>query len=302
MDRSEHPGVPQRPPASAELVMDSLDRYTDPFERLTGQIPANDFTISRNQALLYGYFTRLAITQILLEYRIPTITPRNNTLVLTTSPAQNIYTVTLPEGFYSATSLAAAIEQAVLALPGNPFAGFTATAGNDFGGITLDSPGVQFIVDAQYNNVPEDIYNASRTAITVGATPANLTTAANTQVLGAPQLTYTRYIDLVSDRMTKFQRVKDATTKFPKNQTSIIARMYLTPPNQSNQITATAGIGSVPFDICIDYNTPKHIKWSPDEAVNELDFRLYDEYGDLLYWDKDLAPTEFQLTVLASET
>lgn len=298
----EHPGQPIRPPASAEFVMDSLDRYTDPFQRLTGTIPANDFLLSRQQALLYGYFTRLAITQILLEYRVPTITPRNNTLVLTTSPAQNIYTVTLDTGYYNETTLAAEIQTKVLALPGNPFAGFTATAGNAFGGITLACAGVQFLVDAQYDNIVDHIYNASRTAITVGATNENLTIAGNTQVLQAPQLSYTRYIDLVSDRLTKFQRVKDGTTKSPKNQTAIVARMYLTAPNSSDPITATTGVGSLPFNLCIDYNTPKHIKWSPNEALNELDFRLYDEFGDLLYWDADVAPTEFQLTILASET
>lgn len=297
----EHDGTPIRPPASAEFVMDSLDRYATPFEQLTGNEPANDFILSRGQALLYGYFTRLAIAQIQLQYRLPTITPRNNTLVLTDA-AQNIYTVDLSGGFYNPTQLAAMIQAQVLALPGTPFPAFTAAYNPATGGIVLSCATVQFIVDAQYDNNPTNTQNAAATAITIGATRDNLSTLANTQVLGPPQLSYTRYIDVVSDRLTKFQRVKDGTTKAPKNQTAIVARIYLTAPNTTDQISATTGIGSTPFNLCVDYNTPKHIKWSPNEALNELDFRLYDEWGDLLYWDADLAPTEFQMTILASET
>jgi hypothetical protein len=57
-------------------------------------------------------------------------------------------------------------------------------------------------------------------------------------------------------------------------------------------------------------NTPKVIKWTPDTAINSIDFQMRDCYGDLL-WTADLEPafpytgetfnTEFQMTLLCVE-
>ena len=59
-------------------------------------------------------------------------------------------------------------------------------------------------------------------------------------------------------------------------------------------------LGCQPFIMTADLNTPKTCRWSVDEAVYELDFQLYDQYGDLIYWD-NIFPTEFQMTLLATE-
>jgi hypothetical protein len=78
----------------------------------------------------------------------------------------------------------------------------------------------------------------------------------------------------------------------------VIARIYLTALN-TRVDPNTSGGG--PFDICWSPQAPKHMMWSPDEAISELDFRLYDEFGQLLPWSP-LFNTEFQMTILASET
>jgi hypothetical protein len=75
------------------------------------------------------------------------------------------------------------------------------------------------------------------------------------------------------------------------------------PPNQrlASDISGNPSPGSSPCDIVVDYNTPKHIRWSNDETVYELDFRLFDQFGQPLYWTPQNA-TEFCLTMVASET
>jgi hypothetical protein len=51
----------------------------------------------------------------------------------------------------------------------------------------------------------------------------------------------------------------------------------------------------------IDYNTPKHIRWSPDQAINNFDIQFKDEFGQIITWNTRY-PTEYQMTFLASET
>jgi hypothetical protein len=58
-----------------------------------------------------------------------------------------------------------------------------------------------------------------------------------------------------------------------------------------------------------DLNSPKVINWTPDTAVNSLDFQLRDCYGDLLFTrvplvgggDGEVFNTEFQMTLLCIE-
>jgi hypothetical protein len=128
----------------------------------------------------------------------------------------------------------------------------------------------------------------------------NRTNAADIKQSPPFKLLYTAYVDILSNKLTKYQDVKDTDTKALK-QTNQIARVYLAgqgSPQQQIQINA---IGSSPFTVVATLTNTKVIQWDPDEAVYELDFELRDQYGDLLYWQSDIAPTEFQLTFLCSE-
>jgi hypothetical protein len=114
----------------------------------------------------------------------------------------------------------------------------------------------------------------------------------------------TRYIDLCSSYLTKYQRVKDVTTLPSHTISNVIARIYPTAPNTRVPLANDGSIGSQPFSLCIDYNTPKHIRWSPDEGVSNFDLQLRDEYGDLIPFDvtNGAYGCEYQLTILASES
>ena len=125
-------------------------------------------------------------------------------------------------------------------------------------------------------------------------------------------------------------RVKDSETSWSPD-TSVITRIYLTnqgtitsPSVLYKEITGSAptqqitfdefAVGSRPFILNYTPNTPKNIKWSPDQAVVDFDIRVVDEYGDVVPWNLFTQNTilgqptnfqeffEFQLTVLCSET
>ena len=316
---SEHQGVPQRPPAYAYLLIDSKDRYSTAQQQVLGNVPANDFHIQRGNALLYGYFTRLAITQVLFDWKLPTIVGgKNDTILIYNSDADVSGQIIIPPGFYTPQALAAELQtliqnEAPLGLPGMTVqysslnGGFVFESNGDdwyfqdptLSGITVNDPALQTTV--------------LRTYATIGVTATNLGPPNADQILAPPNMIYSRYVDIVSKEMTKYQNVKDNDTS-PQNQLSqVVVRLYTTPPNSfiptgfvpgapPNAVDDTTALGDRQFTICVDYNTPKHIKWNPNEALYNTDFQVYDEFGELLPWDNNLYPWEFCLTIVASET
>ena len=71
---------------------------------------------------------------------------------------------------------------------------------------------------------------------------------------------------------------------------------------------SSGALGSAPFIMTFDLNTPKVVGWSVDTAINSLDFQMRDCYGDLLYVDGfnntggfEGFSTEFQMTLLCVE-
>ena len=311
MDHTEHPGIPQRPPASAYLMVDSTDRQPrDAVFNVPIASPANDFYINRNQALLFGYFTRLAITQLQFDWSVQTImTGVNDTFVINYGGTN--YEVKLDNGYYNPTTLAAEVETQLQAI--GALAAFTCIWNPLYQSLQIDSnvasPGGDFFFvtpsDGPLLSPPVSNQVLTRTYRTLGVGNNNTgitSPPTNTQFLGTPKLIMTDYVDIVSRNLTKYQRVKDTDTAPLNNKSYLIARVYLCPPGQRVITDASGGLGDSPFFICVDYNTPKHIKWSPGEPVSQIDLQVLDQYGQLLPWDSVEAPWEFQLTIVASET
>jgi hypothetical protein len=114
------------------------------------------------------------------------------------------------------------------------------------------------------------------------------------------KILYTPYVDILSNNLTKYQDVKDSDTK-PNKQANFIARVYLNGQGSPQLSLNTNAPGSRPFYVLATLNNTKVIQWSPEEAVYNLDFELRDAFGELLYWDSEVAPTEFQITLMCSE-
>ena len=121
---NQHIGQTIRPPSTALLTVDSEDRFPDyPTKRQTlGQYAAGDlvynaspyyFTISKNESLMNGFFTRLAVTEVVFPWSIPNINNTCSSIYFNYNIAGGVSGETLirvPTNFYNPSALAAFLQ------------------------------------------------------------------------------------------------------------------------------------------------------------------------------------------------
>lgn len=267
--------------------------------------PSVQLNFDKKAAQLQGYFHRLAITDYNLQWRTANINDRNNIFEINNSTINEVSAYELPGGFYNHNKLASTMESLV-----NSDGMFSTM---QFSTVINPNGSIQFYSAAGHQwqfNVPSAIG-----AIVAPSQPWTSASLKFYNTLGLPlaavqseyssitslptSLAYTKYIDICSEELTKFQRVKDSMTRSANAQQGVLARIYLvdsfTSANPLNSIVQN------PFDVQSSIPTPKQIRWNPSEYVYNFDLTVYDEYGDVLFWDANNS-TEYQLTMQASET
>lgn len=267
----------------------------------------NNFTISSPGALIYGYIKKIIVSQIQLQYNIPTICQGRNDRLVFESAGAVLGSLTIPFGFYTPDELAAAIEglaaaPSVLAplnlnVTYNLLDGFTFTSAAP---INFSFPSPEFLLAQGYTQ--GEIETVLKTYRTIGMNFENgEQTATPTQIsFEYPNFLYTPYIDIYSDVLTNYQNIKDTNTSIAKPK-GLIARIFLSGVGSPQYTTETFALGASPFVMTADLNSPKVIKWTPDVAVPSIDFQLRDCYGDFIPGDVERYPTEFQMTLLCVE-
>jgi hypothetical protein len=338
--------------ANAILAISSTDRYTSYLQGnanqpisnvLEGEYNAqgpysNDFSITAPNALINGYINTIKVSQVQLQYNVPTIIPDRNDLLpvyYESSVGAGTYyfqLVTIPYGFYTPDALAAILESILAAdipslIPWN--VGYFGETGLDQGFNVSTASGKRFYFptpfDMRNSGQPLSelqVANALKTYKLFGFTQSDSDPDLSQISWSSPQFLYTPYIDILSDALTNYQKLKDTDSSVTRRK-GLVARLYLSgvgSPQITNrtEIDVTTGItvmtstalGSYPFVLTYDLNTPKIVNWTPDTAVNSLDFQLRDCYGDLLF--TNVPPlvqgnpieqwnTEFQMTLLCVE-
>jgi len=336
------------------LAVNSLDRYItsangqqnqplanaliQQFEDgnpINSGLPAcNNFSITSPGALIYGYINKITIADIQLQWNVPTIAPGvNDQLGIAYFYGEEIIALTLkiPYGWYTPSELAA-VTQAIFRNTdiGLIDPGFTVTYNSNGSGFVFtttllpESFQFQFLSLAQLaapfssgglNLNDSEIAVVLKTYRIYGITQGN-TALDSIQISRAPaNFLYTSFIDIISETLTKYQKIKDTDTS-AKKQNGIIARIYLagqsTPQYLTNGIYGMGStddiLGSRPFVFTQSTPNAKVIRWSKDEAVNSIDFQLRDQYGDLLFCNYAQSfseifqfSTEFQMTLLCTE-
>lgn len=290
---------------NAILAINSLDRYitgkaNQPFANyLIGEYNndrpySNDFTLQSPGALIYGYVQRIVVSQIQIQCNIPTVNLGLNDKLYIIDLSNNIpYTIVIPYGFYSGEELAAFLDTQFANTAGlsdleidvsyDPLRGFT------FESQSVPPEPFFFPSLTVLGGIPgvtqSDITNAIKTYKLLGLTRINselFDQPVTTQVSGVwPIFLYTPYIDFYSDVLTNYQAIKDTNTSVAKPK-GLIARVYLSGNGNVQTTTPTTALGTQPFVVTADLNSPKIIKWSPDVAVPSIDFQLRDQYGDLI--------------------
>ena len=318
----EGEGVPIRFPAIAELEVDTVDRYRNTpdgfITALTNPTTSSSVIFEARQTLTSGYFTRIALSEIQFHYKTPNINPYNNNFAVIMSnftpvpPTSTIngYLFPLDVGFYDIEQLGSSITARLNTTPEGPFIYTPINPNTEQEAIQIQCVNPSTLWAFSPAEIPGRPTQAGKFYKTAGISKLNIATGnplinpgnlRNTQLFAqTANLAYTDYIDIVSDRLAKFAKVKDGMTRQYQGQSAVLARIYLTPFNTHERFQ-----GTHPITLSIDYTTPKYIRWNPDEYINNFDLQLYDEFGNLVWCDPDNYPqyiNEYQFTLQVSET
>lgn len=347
------------PQANAILAISSTDRYinnTNSFRGVTqnnqpvnnslqglyyGSGPySNSFSITAPNALMNGYIEKIIVSQIQLQYNVPTIQPGVNDLLYfeTESSAGSGFfvprVVTIPYGFYNPDELAGILTLLIEPYFGDGTADFTVTYSQAGGptiavGFEFSSSSGQRIIFPDPSSVPSgDVTKLLKLYRLLGITIVASLPQTTQRSTDAPNFLYTPYIDILSDNLTNYQRLKDTDSSTIRRK-GLISRLYLsgTGPPQTTSVTyydrpldpqdpqfrpaiqPSDALGSKPFVVTFDMTNPKVINWTPDTAINSLDFEMRDCYGDLLFvYDTtpltsniEIFNSEWQMTLLCVE-
>jgi len=266
-----------REPSTANLYIDSQDRAD-----ISGNIPVYvtypspwNFTIQRNSSILNGFFTRIAVPEMVLDWQEPNINYGDGTSSVLFSNFQLLinnvlYTYNLPLGFYNVTqfwSLLGSLTPSP-SLPGATVITFGYTT---YGTIILSAT-------ISGTAVPIRVYPSalSQNCFT------NQSSLGNNWYIGGIDLRYVKYIDFVCNNLTYTQKLKDASTS--RTSRDVLARWYMEwdypPTYDANGYPIL--MGYTPFAARRQFNMPKQIRWEPNLPIGNLQFECYTPFGQIL--------------------
>jgi hypothetical protein len=260
-------------PSTANLYVDSLDRTSG---------SSSNFIINKPSNILTGFFTRIAVTEVVFDYCIPNVraVDGNNTIsvLIGTSP----YLVTLNDGFYTVKEV---LDRAVALLN-------TAIGSSTFS-ITTDADGDVFLTNTS-NYILYETPLAIQLNITGGATPSL------SKQVECPAIQNSKYFDIVSQNLTYCQDLKDASTS--QNVRDVLYRWYLAWDNEGQYDDYGFPIfqGYKPFIQRRTIAFPKQIKWDNIQPIGQLGFQIYNSDGSLTDTTTS-GELEFNMTLLVSE-
>jgi len=304
-DMREHKAVTTRPTSTANFLIDSVDRDQDAYPS------SGDFQIVKKQSIFNGFFNRMSVQEVVLDWGIPNISPEheNEYLVFTYefppgAPVQSW--VELPAGFYTVENALDELVSLMNIDVGVPGA-FVVTSGNTGVYISVDQavvPGGTFEINETFPGPPAR--NGENLAYQL-FTEAQVNGGQNqSYVVLCPRILPYRYLDFVCNQLTYNQELKDADTS--EKSRDVIYRWYFGWDTE----TSYDGYG---FPILQGYRSfiqrrlisyPKQIRWSSEQPVGNLQFQVYNDIDEIV--DASSFPgteggaeMEFQMTLLLSE-
>ena len=292
-----------RPPSTSLLTIDSEDRFTD-YTQARGDAVGNysstpyNFSISKSESLMNGFFTRVGITEINFPWVIPNINAKTNSIqvVYQIGAALPVITsIALEYGFYTPHNLAEALVAQITQIPA--LSAFTMEYGNT--GMTNygDEPiftyaanngnGVSFLPWV-YNTTPYPFPSNTRQLFDLlGFSNKNALLTTTNDFGNYTFCQATRYIDIVCNQLTNNQALKDQTSQ-PISR-DMLCRLYLGDGGGTGQSTVAPSDptfsppGCAPTTIYRIFTLPKQIQWIPNQPIpGFLSFQVYDQDGNPL--------------------
>jgi hypothetical protein len=316
----EDRAVTSRPSSTANFFVDSLDKASG---------TSSDFIINKNQALFNGFFHRIGVAEVVMDWGLPNIAQwwGNNFITVSVDDGGingTNYTITIPDGFYSALDTLNRIVALLNAAPGQT-ATFTVKSVDGVVGIDSTQP---FLVvweqsataatvpagTAPYYVVENALARAvfSTSQLYTGALPVLVANPLFTTFKGvvSPLILGTRYVDFVSPQLTYNQELKDNTTA-PIARDALY-RWYFAWDGNSGVDSLTGPPSAFPYYVLQGYKPfnqrrvlpyPKQIRWEAKQSIGQVAFQVYDDRGRLIDTTQftPSANFQFQMSMLLSE-
>jgi len=256
----------------------------DSFDRETGN--ASDFTINPKQSIFNGFFTRISISEVGMNWGIPNISIyfENNEFGVEIGATQHL--ITLPDGNYT---VASALTDIVAALNTAVGSTFFSLVGN-----YTDNQGVRLVGTSNFEVLNTNLQE--QLTIQSGQ-------VATSFFCQNPNLLAYRYVDFVCDNLTYNQALKDGSTSSTGQGQNVLYRWNFA-------WDAPAPIDSLGFPIYQGYQAftarrnfafPKQIRWEANMPIGQLRFQVLTEYNLPLVIEFPTAQFEWNMTTLISE-
>ena len=248
-----------REPSVANLMIDSADRTPS-------GLGAGSFTIQKRQALQNGFFTRIGVTEIVLEWACPNIASVFNNHQFQVDVSGVTLTATLEDGMYNVSQALNRIVTLLTAAGAFTFA-IVSNKGQVSINCTVTAGGAQ----QNYNIVTLNL--SVNLGLNSGVLGNNFVVGAGAK--GAVDLRYFRYLDFVSDDLTYLQDVKDGSTnKFERNT---LCRFYMCYDNpcQNDALGFPILFGYQATSLRRIFSPAKQIKWEPNLIIGNLSFKVF---------------------------
>lgn len=289
--------VTVRPSSTASFVIDSKDRYKTYTERLTAPTSPYNFSITKKQALLNGFFHRIALTEVVLPWYLPNITDEVVDINVVTGAGTFPIQIAGAGAFLTPSEIAANLETEIQAIAGLGNVNVAYVDGA-FAFVDATSPVPPQFAFARVAPVENyqlfDFLNLNQD---------NTVLRAGEQYSGPTRCRWTEYVDIVCSQLTYNQNLKDGTSS--RIERDALARIYIefeddkTQPvwdsaNNELLITDEDIPGTSPFTIYRKFPMPKQIMWNEAQPLGNLTFQLYDDKGRILsYNETDPANSPF---------
>jgi hypothetical protein len=230
-----------------------------------------DFTISRRNQLINGFFTRVGTTEVVLEWNDGNIYEGNSASVVDISGASvrnndEIIQLTLG-GFYTVADALEALTTAINDLSGTT--GVSVSVVTNQGVAFLNVTGGKLLFSSNSGGLVEAL----------GISP--LDALDSSFFIQSPDLRHYRYLDFVSSELTAVQNVKDSSpAPFVRD---VLCRWYMSEdqPELEDSLGFPILMGYKSFKRRRLYNPPKQIKWEQNYPVGNLSFQVYTDDGSL---------------------
>jgi hypothetical protein len=302
--------VTVRPSSTALFSVDSADRYASQLASQFGIASPYNFSITRGQSLLNGFFKRIAVTEIVFPYFIPNVNSQTKVIKVIYNGGAEA-TLTLTEGFYSPPALAAALQTALIPLTN---AGTTVVY-NSLGQFVIDVGAGNDLMLFDPSPNSNDPNNFGLFDL-IGGLDTWFAAASQTLTGKSTRCRFTEYVDIVSPQLTYNQDLKDGSSDpivrdalcrvYIEDETSPVIPVYQTAAPAGPVMTSSVAIpGTYPYTIYRKFPHPKQILWNSTQSIGNLTFQVYDSRGTLLSANSTTMPDykcpDWRMSLLVSE-